>query len=377
MRNKFIPKINTEFVCIINRRQPALAAVISSYIAKDDQYLAIFEFSDVTTSDTEVDDDFIDEHIITRTRAREFNILMRNSLAQLRTCKNIILAGLSANQMSYLNFLDLYNVFEIQSIEQVDFFLGEYAVEKETISCQRENISNGLFTALKANAKLKIDDYSELLDIPDSAKTGLIVVEDIDAVSVIIAVNYAHLFKAEILVVEPLKKNEDREILLLIEEWRNGNPLSYTELEEKVNKRIVNKSLKDYEFITFFTIGLPYSLIIKNEAPSSYVNLHTLPDLFIFNNLFSEGQLPIGSAIVFSPQFFKENEETDFLVKSLSQQEYYIRKLLGKEASVFNLDKNVQEFPFDILHICSHGGEVKGCTITEEFTDSAGSNHKV
>ena len=82
------------------------------------------------------------------------------------------------------------------------------------------------------------------------------------------------------------------------------------------------------------------------------------------------------SAVVFSPTFF-EDEETDKLCKLFADNKYYLRALIGRDASVANLDFSVQFFPYDILHICSHGGEVDGYEMTDTFVDRDGNEHIV
>jgi hypothetical protein len=51
--------------------------------------------------------------------------------------------------------------------------------------------------------------------------------------------------------------------------------------------------------------------------------------------------------------------------------------LVGRAATLANLDFNAQYFPYDVLHICSHGGEVDGYEMSERFTDSTGTPHFV
>jgi hypothetical protein len=105
-----IPEISKEFVCIVDRDQPALAATISSYVSKAGEYLPFFEFPHATIEKTDGDEDKIDEHVITRSRSEEFNVFVANCIGRNGGCQNLILAGLSADQKSYLTFLDKYNV---------------------------------------------------------------------------------------------------------------------------------------------------------------------------------------------------------------------------------------------------------------------------
>ena len=118
-------------------------------------------------------------------------------------------------------------------------------------------------------------------------------------------------------------------------------------------------------------------MILNNIIPITYVNNNLSPDFFIFNNLIAEGTKPMYSAIVFSPLAFGKDEETEFIINKFKANEYYVKELTGKEASVFNIDHYIKEFPYEVFHICSHGGEVDGYTRIEDFIDRDGNSHTV
>jgi hypothetical protein len=84
----------------------------------------------------------------------------------------------------------------------------------------------------------------------------------------------------------------------------------------------------------------------------------------------------LASSVVFSPLEFAD-EETEFVKNLLSQNHHNVKSLIGEDATVNNLDCTIREFPFNILHICSHGGEVSGFEIKENFTDRDGVKHTV
>src|SRR5262249_52419601 len=116
--------------------------------------------------------------------------------------------------------------------------------------------------------------------------------------------------------------------------------------------------------------------LVENSIPSSYVHLSLRPDLFVFNSImFSAGE-GFNTAVVFSPVFF-EDEETSWLSNHLADAKYFVRNLVGQNATLANFDFHTQSFPYDLLHICSHGGEVDGYEVLQEFVDSDGNRHVV
>jgi hypothetical protein len=371
-----LPEIDHEFVCIVDRSKPELAAVISSYLSKPGVYLPMFEYPVATAIKSQEEDDLLDEHQITRIRSSDFNIMVNNAIAHLQGCSYIVLAGLSAEQKSYLDFLDHFSVIEIDSVDNVDFFLGSFTPATDFSFCTREQIWHALFKAVHNGTKLRIQDFDESPDLSIEDPSGIIVIEKSDAVSSIIAVNYAISVHAQICLVDELEEDEEKEVIYLIEEWKNGHTSSHDLLVEKIQVRIGEIDFSPYHYATFFTEGLPYSLLIKNTIPVTYVHLLYRCDFFVFNNLFYERKNGIHSAIVFSPAFFSD-EETEQTIETMKANHYYVRELVDDEATVYNIDMHVKEFPFDLLHICSHGGEVDGYHTIEKFVDRDGVEHTV
>ena len=89
--------------------------------------------------------------------------------------------------------------------------------------------------------------------------------------------------------------------------------------------------------------------------------------------MFADGER-FGSAVVFSPTFFSD-EETSWLYEFFARNRYYLRPLVAQNASLATFDFHAQYFPYDLLHICSHGGEVDGYKMSEHFTDRDGKTH--
>ncbi|GFD83883.1 hypothetical protein KUL118_67450 [Tenacibaculum sp. KUL118] len=371
------PQIDNEFICIVNRNDNVLAALIASYIFKLNKYNLIFEFPSVTAEYRDFIGDVIDEHHITRVRANEFNIKVNNAINQVHGCKYLIIAGLNEEQKSYLTFLEDYNVIEIQDYYDVEVYLSAFNLKSDIIICREEEVLNGLYIAAKSDAILKIDDNAEsILSCKLEKSNGIIVIEDIKKVSSVIATIYALSLNLSISIT-PKVIIDKREISYFIEQWKTtNNGQFFNDLRAIVYPNIEHIDFEKYEFATFFTTGIPYSLIIENIIPCSHVNLYINPDFFVFNSIYFQNKFQLNSAIVFSPKEF-EDEETDFVIQNFASNNYYVRGLIGEKASANSLDFHIKEFPFDLLHICSHGGEIGGYESKLDFIDRDGNKHIV
>lgn len=372
-----MPELSREFLCILDRSATALAASISSYLYRADTYLPIFEFPVTRPEYVPGMEEIQDEDSIMRTQAEEFNVLVGNAIRKIGGVENLILAGLSEEQKSYLDFLNEFNVIEVDGIQEVDFKLGAFSQERsEYFYCHPDNYLIGLFQAVKNRAKLVIEEQVGRIDVRMDGVVGIVLIEQIDAVASVIAMNYALSIGATVTVVPALEQTESEGVTNLIDRWRRGEDLAFNELSAKVKERTIGIDFMMYEFATCFTVGLPYSLIHKNIIPFSYIHLLARPDLFLFNNLVPDTDDRTDAAVVFSPQFFKD-EEVGLVSSILGNRGLLVREMLGEQATVYNLEMHLTEFPYDIFHICSHGGEVAGVTVTESFFDRDGVKHIV
>ena len=288
----------------------------------------------------------------------------------------LILGGLSGDQISYLDFLSDHNILEINDRHDVDILLKDITDKTDFIECNEDDIVNGLITAMNKNALLRIDNSSENIILEQSENEGLIVIEDIKKVSSIIAVNYAQSINATVELIEPPEVSQ-QETNSFLQKWKDGSSNAYYDLSAKIYPYIEDISFSDYRYCTFFTKGIPYSLILENLIPITHVNLLLNPDFFVFNNLYFERNQSVFSSIVFSPLEFGHDEETGFVIKKLGEMNHHVRQLVGTNASVYNIDLHVKEYPYEVMHICSHGGEVGGFSCIQEFIDSDGNKHVV
>lgn len=370
-----VPKFSGDFLCIANMDEMVLTAVASSYIVEANRYLPLFEFPHVTAPNAVTDERNLDPHHMSRSRAQAFNIQVHNCINRLQTCNNIVLIGLTAEQKGYLTFLDNFNIIEIERYDDVGILLGPFTEKCTFFKCREEDVLEGLYNAITNGDLLQIDEQAGAFSLRGRGKKGIVVLENINRVSSVIAVNYAFAVGNDIKVIaEPGIGH--REISNLIEEWQGGSQNAYNDLSAAIYKYVQDIEFTGYGYGVFFTKGAPYSLILKNIIPFCHVHYQFHVDFFVFNAIYFETFERVPSAIVFSPEEF-DDEETLYVVQKAQQAGLYVRKLIGDEATVANLDNHVQHYPYELLHICSHGGEVEGVAITEEFTDQDGIVHVV
>lgn len=370
------PLLRNDFVIVANVEASDLAAQVISFLFNAGQYLPFFCFHkvDVAQGVPIADPDI---YAIQRRRSEHFSVFLNNVLAENKGCENLIYIGLTHEQRSYLGVERHFNLFEINDLADVANYLSGFAFYKgEAIVCGKEQIALGLTVALKENRLLQIGDFNDQLAMPELSERGVVIIESEDNISDILAVNYACSISASVHFVETLKKYEKDEVLHLLEAWSAGDGGAVEKVKEKLHKRIAAIDFSVRDFATCFTTGLPYGLVITS-VPVSQVHLNYRPDFFIFNALINEKLKMAGSAVIFSTPEFDADGEATKLSALLEFENMYQRKLLGEAATSYNLKNTIENYPFDLLHICSHGGRVHGTRCLVEFKDKEGTSHTI
>jgi len=348
-----------------------------SYLFRPSYYLPLFLFPNAKVS--QVDEiDFTKAGWFDNLLGQEASTLINNVWARMGGSKQVILAGLNQHQGSYLHLPHGTVPIEVTNLSNVHTKLSAIAPPSQgDLRCRTVDILTGLFSAQRQSKRLVIDENAEALTEIHRTKRGIIVVENASDASPIIAINYAGAIDADVQVVSGLSKRQDREVQAWIQSWKEaGDQTKLSKLKDAVSQRVGSTNFAQFEYATFFTEGLPYSFVLENVIPCSHVDLSLRPDIFVMNNILFESIEPFHSAIIFSPVFFAD-EETEWLRTFLKQDNYYVRALIGSDASLAKLDFHAQHFPYDLLHICSQGGEVEGYEMSEQFIDESGSTHSV
>ena len=297
---------------------------------------------------------------------------INNSLARLQP-DSILLVGMTENQKSYLRaLLPAQKLIEINSLDDVPTRLPFSLPMTDPVRCKASQLNEGLLLAKFSHKPLVIDESAPLLPAKHlHGGEGVLLIENDTSVPDMAAINYGFAINADVVLVPAIDKNQARSLPRQLEAWsKDKSHHEFAWAKRAASKRLREANFADYKFATFFTKGLPYGLFIGNVIPCSHVMKELDCGLFITNALIEE-HVPIGlaSAIVFSPELFA-SEETEDIDKLLEANNYTVTRLLGKKATVKQLTNYGSHFPYDVMHICAHGGEIDGYFVVQEFIGS-------
>ena len=296
---------------------------------------------------------------------------INNSLARLQP-DYILLVGMTENQKSYLRaLLPIQKLIEINSLDDVPTRLPFSLPMTDPVRCKASQLGEGLLLAKFSHKPLVIDESAPPLPAKQlHGGEGVLLIENDGSVTDMAAINYGFAINADIMLVPATDKDQVRSLPRQLQAWsKDRSHHEFAWAKRAASKRLREVNLANYKFATFFTKGLPYGLFIGNVIPCSHVMKQMDCGVFITNALIEE-HVPIGlaSAVVFSPELFA-SEETEDISKLLDANNFTVTSLVGKKATVKQLTNFGSHFPYDLMHICAHGGETDGYFVVQEFTD--------
>ena len=376
MRQWKAPPIEKRWVGIATDTHAELAGAVSSWLSAEGVYFALFEFPSMASPRSAMVD-FTADGAFMQLQGRRATNWITNALAGIRP-QTILLIGLTDAQKSYLSPLwPAELLIEIDSGDQILDRLPPRS-KAAPLLCRRSEIGPGLLRAKSLGVALVCEESAAHVGGTQNGGGGggIVLIESDGGICDLIAVNYAFSIQADVVFVSAIERRKLEALPRQIEAWsRDRSSPAFREVRREITGRIKDIDFSQYDFATFFTAGLPYGLVLKNTLPCTHVLRGPWLGSFIANTIVQEHRpITFDTALVFSPQLFA-SEETTSLIKQLEAGHHHVERLLGTEATLEHLNRYGTLFPYDLMHICSHGGETDGWYSKLRFMDRAGIKH--
>lgn len=248
----------------------------------------------------------------------------------------------------------------------------------------KENIAIGLLSALYAGKPLKLANEGQTATQLKGKGSHLVVCENENAHSQVVAACYAYSIGAGLKIIDAAPEEEAEDLLEMLyslhsyEEFSSESP---SHKFDRIKKRLLELSgaieLDGIECITFFTGSLPWGIAFP-QVPSTHVFYYPDVGLQIINGLVAEQEdsTGIGVASMVDPG---EVDSTDIKIASeaLYPKGVVVRHFKGRDATISNISRMMEVYPFDFLMISSHCGDASGWQWTYEYKDSEGIQRKL
>ena len=375
---KPVPEVERRWTFISTNSQVQLAAEVASYMAATDKYVACFEFPSLDYPYTG-SADFGTDGYIARAMGDRVATRINNALARIQPEMIVFLALTEIDKGYFTARLPSEIVIDLESAAQIPSVLGIDPKFAGEVVCRPNEVIRGLLKARFERKRLVFDELAHSL--PASrlvGNGGFFAVEDNGDLHDIAAINLAFSCGVDVALLPSVSRASLQSLPRDLLDW-SGDPShhAYQAWKGRVGTALRGIDLNSYDFATFFTTGLPYGLFLRNPIPCSHV-LKDIDAGVMISNAIEQEHAPdsFGTTLLFSPQLF-ESEETTEIGQMVERDGFRLKLLLGAEATVVNLGNFGAHYPYDVLHICSHGGESDGYFTLQSFRDREGAQHTI
>ena len=304
-------------------------------------------------------------------------IVRRGNAAARSRARRFIFAGLTDEECKGLaTMIPARRTVRIDGTEALEGFIAAAARnDLDTITWGRDRIGIGLLKAFRAKAYIRFEDSELPREALPSKSDHLVVCEQGEELSEVIAANYAYALGADLVLIPERSRDEAAQFL---ERFYSANDpgVSTTRVLEELARELRGLAgdipVPRGGSITFICRDHPYGFGFS-EVPSTH--LFTYPDLGIavIHGFAAEQPKARGVqvATLVDPGT-TDAQEIDAAVTSLSERGKFARVYRGPLADVRSVNDMMELFPYDLLVIATHCGDSDGYRQTYEFTDSEG-----
>jgi len=316
------PKIETRWICIAGSEQTQLAAQLSSYFSDPGVYFAIFQFPKL---DRPYEEAPTRDGYFTQILGKRAATWINNSLAHIQPDR-IILLGLSDASASYLRAILPAEKFIVVNTEAELLELPFAEGKPEPLICKPHQAIEGLLGAKSQGVPLAFSDSAPDFPLRKlDGDSGLVLLENTFDISEVAIINYAASIDADIAIVPEVPREDILSLSRQLQAWsKDRSSPVLRETRKKIISRIRGLDFTKYQFATFFTVGLPYGLILENIIPFTHVPNGPYCGVFIADSIIeANAPMEIGSALVFAIDEFIVDEAKD-VATALDQSNFLV-----------------------------------------------------
>lgn len=345
---------------------PYLLAELSALMAKKCHYLPVIDAPRMGRIDAEAE------------------VIRRNNAVARSKAQTIVMANLSKEARNkFSTRFPAHMTLHVQNASDVTpKTLGAPVRSGAPLTWGRRHIAIGLLKALRKKEPITfVDKEVDERFLKPEGGGHLIVCEEDNELTQVIAANYAYALGAGLMLIKSVAKDEAIAICEAFYIAYDNRSQSITEtldgLRGRLRAMLGEVPLDGVTGITFISKEIPWGFAIP-EVPTTH--LFSYPDLgiAIINGVAAEqAESPkMRVAAVIDPATIPSTE-VERVAISLAKKGMFVRGYRGRSANVNDISRMLELFPYDFLLIATHCGDSGGWRETYEYQDSEGRNRQL
>lgn len=247
--------------------------------------------------------------------------------------------------------------------------------KRDVLAWGYDRIGVGLLKALRAGQEIVFEDGASPYEWVPSKNGHIVVCEQGEEISEVIAANYAYALDAGLFLITEVDRDRADEILEAFYSLNDRLGVTPQEAQSRLTQELLNLCgsipVPENGSITF--IGrLPYGFAYP-EHPSTHLFKYPALGCAVVNGFAAEqpGQPGTGVVMLVDPGMTPA-PEIQSAVDLLEPRRAFIRVYQDRSANVRHVSEMVEHFPYDLLIFATHCGDSSGYRQTYEYTDSEG-----
>jgi hypothetical protein len=289
----------------------------------------------------------------------------------------VVLAGLTEeSQEALAEYIPAHRTIRVSGADE----LGQLPTKNKLRSEQpvmwgRDRIGVGLLTALRSRSQIVFNDTPSPAYNLEAKSSHLVVCEEGEELSEVIAANYAYALRAGLQLIPQIADDKADQLLERFYELYDDNSVPLTEklqtLKYELREHCGPLTIPPGGSLTFVTGRLPFGFAFP-EAPSTHLFKYPDVGIAIVNGFVAEqtGTPGIRVGVLVDPE--TDAPEITAAEKLLPNKSIFVRGYRGPAANVRTITEMIELYPYDLLIIAAHCGDASGQRWTYEFIDSEG-----
>ncbi|MGE3993359.1 hypothetical protein, partial [Pseudorhodoplanes sp.] len=309
---------------------------------------------------------------------KDAEVVRRHNLVARSKSKNVFVAGLSDESADLMRLsVSRAKGIQFRRIDSdIDLPTMSSNIDQEPLVWGADRIGIGLLQALRERRGIKFEKHSSPTHSVPSKSGHLVVCEDGEEISQVIAANYAYALDAGLHLIPAVTRERVDDILEAFYKLSDKDSgVSPAEAQRRLREELLTMCgslpIPEKGSITFIG-GLPYGFSYP-EYPTTH--LFDYPDLgcAVVNGFAAEQEGTAGTGVVtLVDPGTTPAPEIEAAVRLLEPRRAFVRVYKDGGANVRHVSEMLEHFPFDLLVIATHCGDSNGYRWTYEFTDSEG-----